>query len=284
MIDFLVIGGGAAGFFSAICFKENNPNLRVVLLEKTNSLLSKVRVSGGGRCNVTHNCFEPKELVKNYPRGGRELLGPFHSFNPTHMIAWLKSKGVDLHIEKDGRMFPTTNSSQTIIDCFINEAKKLGVEVHLKSDIVSIEHGSNFLLTTKKEEKYEAKSLLLATGSSKVGHKLAQDLGHTIDPLLPSLFTFNTPSSPLLHLSGIALLDVELRVEKMKQRGPALLTHFDLVGPQLLNFQLGSRLNYLPKIINRLSPLIGFQISVKTKFLLSYWILKTVLKIGKSLI
>ncbi|MDN3505288.1 MAG: NAD(P)/FAD-dependent oxidoreductase [Rhabdochlamydiaceae bacterium] len=230
-VDFLIIGAGAAGVFAAICIKQRNPNFRVVVLEKTNSPLAKVRVSGGGRCNVTHNCFNPRELVKNYPRGAKELLGPFYTFNPTHMIEWLKNKGVELHIENDNRMFPVTNSSQTIIDCLLSEAKKLDVELILKCDVVAVLKENDFLVTTKKDDQYLAKSLLLATGSNKLGHNIALHLGHTIDPLLPSLFTFNTPSSPLLSLSGISLPDVELKVEKKSQRGPLLLTHFGFSGP-----------------------------------------------------
>lgn len=233
----LVIGGGAAGFFAALAARQANPEAQVVLLEKSAVVLAKVRVSGGGRCNVTHSCFDPRLLTQHYPRGHRELLGPFHRFQPRDTIAWFEERGALLKTEKDGRMFPVTDSSQTIIDCLTHEARKLGVEVRLKQKIETIEKNpSGFRVVLQVEEPLLASALILATGSSQDGHHWAQDLGHTITPLAPSLFTFNIPHSPLAHLSGIAVdpVTVTLPEAKLSQRGPLLITHFGLSGPAVL--------------------------------------------------
>lgn len=230
--DLIVIGGGAAGFFAAITAKRLHPHAQVTLLEKSAVLLSKVRVSGGGRCNVTHSCFDPALLVKNYPRGEKELLGPFHRFQPSDTQKWFESRGVSLKTEKDGRMFPVTDSSSTIIDCLLKEAKELGVTVLLRQNISHIEKtpdgfqiGSHF-----------TKRLLLATGSSAQGHLFAEQLGHTITPSVPSLFTFNVPNSPLKELSGIAvpLARPSLPIASLEYEGPLLITHFGFSGPAIL--------------------------------------------------
>jgi predicted Rossmann fold flavoprotein len=233
----LVIGGGAAGFFAALAAKGANPHAQVVLLEKSAVLLAKVRVSGGGRCNVTHNCFDPKLLTQNYPRGNRELLGPFHRFQPRDTIAWFEARGVELKTEKDGRMFPITDSSQTIIDCLTREAHELGVEIRLKQKIEKIEKcPGGFQVFLADQEPLFATALVLATGSGKEGHAWAHALGHTIVEPVPSLFTFNIPNSPLAHLSGIAVdpVTVTLPEAKLSQTGPLLITHFGLSGPAVL--------------------------------------------------
>ena len=234
--DLIVIGGGAAGFFAALSAKKANPFAKILILEKTAQLLSKVRVSGGGRCNVTHNCFDPKEFIKNYPRGSKELLGPFTRFSPKDTIEWFESRGVKLKAEEDGRIFPITDSSQTIIDCLINEAQKLGVEIQTQTRIETInkEH-DHFLLQGEKGEM-RASKLVLATGSSPQGHAWAKGLGHTIEPLIPSLFTFHSPTSPLLELSGVSVEDAEVRLEgrTVRQRGPLLITHFGFSGPAII--------------------------------------------------
>jgi predicted Rossmann fold flavoprotein len=232
--DLIVVGGGAAGVFAAIIAKERNAATRVAILEKTATLLAKVRVSGGGRCNVTHNQLDPKELVKNYPRGNKELLGPFHTFGPKETIKWFEDHGVPLKAEADGRMFPVTNSSQTIIDCLLFEAKKLGVEIHLQTKIESIQKGFEILL--KNGEKLQTKSLLLATGSSKEGHEFAKSFGHTIIPPIPSLFTFNVPNFALEPLSGVALPNARIQIvsRKRAEEGPLLITHFGFSGPAAL--------------------------------------------------
>lgn len=237
MYDFIVIGGGAAGVFAAIQAKIAYPEAKVALLEKSAVLLSKVRVSGGGRCNVTHSCFDPKELVKHYPRGEKELIGPFHRFQPQNTIAWFEERGVKLKTESDGRMFPTTDSSETIIHCLTSEMQKLGVEVHFRQRIeaITFENGQ-FCLKRKETEALYTHNLLLATGSSAEGYGWAEKLGHTTQKPVPSLFTFNVPTSPLKELSGISLEDVQLELKgcSMMQRGPLLLTHFGFSGPAAL--------------------------------------------------
>jgi predicted Rossmann fold flavoprotein len=229
-IDFLIIGGGAAGFFGALAAKRANPLATVVLLEKTAVFLSKVRVSGGGRCNVTHACFEPAPFSKHYPRGEKELLGPFHRFQAKDTVEWFESRGVSLKIEADGRMFPTTDSSETIIECLVSEAQKLGVDIRLRARVNSIRKEQDHFVVND----LTAKKLLLATGSSSEGYAFAQSLGHTIVDPVPSLFTFNVPDSPLSELSGVAVEKVEIRVGEYAQVGPLLITHFGFSGPAAL--------------------------------------------------
>ncbi len=232
MLKVIVIGGGAAGFFSALVHKESHPEDEVVILEKTRQLLSKVRISGGGRCNVTHSCFEPKELIKNYPRGSIELLGPFNRFQPQDTLAWFEKRGVKLKTEEDGRMFPVTDSSETIIQCFLKEAAKLKIVIKLESAVEKIEPG--FTLTLKNGESLQADKVILATGSNPNGHLLAKSLGHTIVDPVPSLFSFNCPTSPLLDLSGISLQKVRVKLGKMVTEGPMVLTHWGFSGPAIL--------------------------------------------------
>ncbi len=256
--DVLVIGGGAAGFFAALSAKMAFPQTKVAILEKSAVLLSKVRISGGGRCNVTNACFDPILLSKNYPRGEKELLGPFHAFQPRDTMEWFQTRGVDLKIEADGRVFPVSNNSETIIQCLVEEAKKLGVEIFLKQRIEAIE---------KKPEGFVihrmlAKKVILATGSSKDGHTWAQALGHSIVPGVPSLFTFNVPSSPLLELSGRSFEKVKISIcdTAFSQEGPLLLTHFGFSGPAALklsawsarylfekNYQVKLKIDWLPE-------------------------------------
>ncbi len=237
MYDLIVIGGGAAGIFAAISAKTAHPDSRVVLLEKSGVLLSKVRISGGGRCNVTHGCFDPRTLVKNYPRGEKELIGPFHRFQAQQTIDWFESRGVKIKIEEDGRAFPTTDQSQTIIDCLLTEAKNLGVEILLRQKIDRISKTeSGFLIDRKEAEPLTSSHLLLATGSSPEGFKWAEELGHTIQKPVPSLFTFNSPTSSLKVLSGISINPVEVQIlgTSRIQRGPLLITHFGFSGPAVL--------------------------------------------------
>jgi hypothetical protein len=230
--DLIVIGGGAAGIFAALAAKNAHPQLSVLILEKTAVLLSKVKVSGGGRCNVTHACFDPKELVKNYPRGSKELLGPFHRFQPRDTIEWFETRNVFLKTESDGRMFPITDRSETIIECLLSEAKKLGIEIRVRTRVQTIRPG--FVLELQEGEVLQCKKLVLATGSSGEGHAWAEGLGHTIQKPVPSLFTFNVPTSPLKELSGIAFAPVKLEVEGLTQTGPLLITHFGFSGPAAL--------------------------------------------------
>lgn len=236
VLKLVVIGGGAAGFFAAITAKAICPNLSVIILEKTAQFLSRVRISGGGRCNVTHSCFDPKILVKNYPRGSRELLGPFYAFQPKDMIDWLKLRGVELKTEEDGRMFPVSDSSATIIDCFMKEAKDLGVETAPLTKIEKIiSNDPGFSLITTKEE-IEADYILLATGSSALGFEFAKNFEHTIKEPVPSLFTFNIPNFELSELSGVSMPNATVSFKKGKysQNGPLLITHFGFSGPAAL--------------------------------------------------
>jgi predicted Rossmann fold flavoprotein len=237
MLPIVIIGGGAAGFFGAINVKLINPHVPVILVEKTQQLLAKVRISGGGRCNVTHSCFDAKELTKNYPRGSKELLGPFTRFQPKDTIAWFEERGVILKTEDDGRMFPTTDNSETIINCLVSEAKRLGVEILNGFGVEEIKKtDSKFVVTFGEKPAIECQKILLATGSNKKIYTILEQFGHTIQPLVPSLFTFNSPTSPLNELSGISIEKVELSLEnsKLKQTGPFLITHFGFSGPAVL--------------------------------------------------
>ncbi len=235
--DLVIIGGGAAGIFAALSAKEAHPSLSVTLLEKSAVFLSKVRVSGGGRCNVTHACFDPQKLVQNYPRGGKELLGAFHRFQPQDTIAWFEKRSVKLKTEADGRMFPVTDSSQTIIDALLKESERLGVNFQTRQHIITIFHTEGeFHIQFRDGTTLRTKALILATGSSPDGYRLAESLGHTIQPPVPSLFTFNVPTSRLAVHSGVAVQSVTVTVPAagMKQTGPLLITHFGFSGPAVL--------------------------------------------------
>lgn len=234
---FVIIGGGAAGIFAAITAAELDPHAHVIVLEKTRQLLAKVRISGGGRCNVTHSAFDPKLLVQHYPRGNNELLGPFHRFQPKDTIDWFLKRNVRLKTEEDGRMFPTTDSSETIASCLLAEARRLNVEIRLEQKIEKIEKkDEGFLITLEEEKRLSCDKLLIATGSFPQGHEFARAFGHTIVSPVPSLFTFNVPTSPLLDLSGIAVPDAIVRIQgtAWKQRGPVLITHWGFSGPAAL--------------------------------------------------
>ncbi|MBD1861433.1 MULTISPECIES: NAD(P)/FAD-dependent oxidoreductase [Trichocoleus] len=236
----LVIGGGAAGFFGAIACAEAHPHAQVMLLEAGRQLLPKVRISGGGRCNVTHACFDPAVLTQYYPRGGKALRGAFTRFQPRDMIAWLDQHGVELKTEADGRMFPTTDDSETIVDCFIHAAKAAGVEIRTGVPVAEITRlDSGFEVALKSGQTLSCDRLLLTTGSSPQGYQLAKQLGHKVAPPVPSLFTFNV-SDPRLHdLAGVSASSVRVRLrtsndEQFEQSGPLLITHWGLSGPAVL--------------------------------------------------
>lgn len=228
----IVIGGGAAGIFAALAAKR--PDTQVIVLERSSQLLGKVKISGGGRCNVTTSIQDPKELIKNYPRGHREMLGPFMRFGPKDTVAWFEARGVKLKVERDGRMFPETNQSQTIINCLLDEAKKLGVEIRTQAVIESISRSGDGFAIKLSDSTLHADKLILATGSHPLGHNLAKSLGHTVTPLVPSLFTFNCPESVLLDLPGIVVPDAQITVGPFTQRGPVLTTHWGFSGPATL--------------------------------------------------
>lgn len=233
----VVIGGGAAGYFSAINIAEKVKGSKVIILEKTTKSLSKVKVSGGGRCNVTHACFVPKELSKYYPRGEKELLGPFHSFMTGDTIAWFSERGVDLKMEEDGRMFPVSNSSQTIIDCFQKEVMRYGVDVRMSTEVQQVVNvNEGFELITNKG-KLNADAVVLAIGgNSKLKHyEWIKELGHSIVNPLPSLFTFNLKKHASNQLMGLALdANVKIVGTKYEEYGPVLFTHWGMSGPGIL--------------------------------------------------
>jgi predicted Rossmann fold flavoprotein len=260
-----IVGGGAAGFFAAITCAEAAPGVPIVVLEKSHQFLSKVRISGGGRCNVTHACFDPRELANRYPRGGKALISPFQKFQPRDTIDWFERRGVRLKTEPDGRMFPTTDSSETIVNCLTEAARAAGVSLWSKKGVESLarREGGGFLITLEGGETLEADCVLLATGGARTesGGSLASSLGHTLETPVPSLFTFEVEVPWVRQLAGVALPDVEVTVPeiKLKERGPVLLTHWGLSGPGVLRlsawgarslFDLGYRftvhLNWFP--------------------------------------
>lgn len=234
--DIVIIGGGAAGFFAAINIAEHYPNLSVVILERGKEGLQKVKISGGGRCNVTHAEFIPSELVLNYPRGEKELLGPFHTFMTGDTVAWFEEHGVELKIEDDGRMFPVSNSSQTIIDCFLNEAKKHKVEVFYNHAVKAMTAGENDFSIETSQGIIECDKLVVATGSNPKIWKLLEDLGHTIVQPIPSLFTFDIKDQRIKEIPGVVAKDVEVKVigTDLVSEGPLLITHVGMSAPAIL--------------------------------------------------
>lgn len=234
-----IIGGGAAGFFAAINIAEKiklyNINARVIIFESSQHVLRKVKISGGGRCNVTHNQFDPKLLAKNYPRGFRELIGPLHSFGPQDTVEWFSQRGVKIKSEEDGRMFPVTNNSQTIIDCFLNLAHKNKVQILTKTKVLKV---TNDLCILTPTNEYKCDYIVIATGSTKTSYKIAQDLGHKITPLAPSLFSFKISHPLLKDMQGISFKNIKLSIKlenkKFEQEGPMLITHWGLSGPAIL--------------------------------------------------
>lgn len=239
MFDVLIVGGGAAGFFTAVNLKEEAPQLRVAILERSKQVLSKVKVSGGGRCNVTHAVFEPKELATYYPRGSKELLGPFHRFMTGDTMGWFETRGVPLKIEEDGRIFPISDSSQSIIDCLTHAAEEAGIEVLLQQTVKAIEkHDQGFLVTTSKET-FECVQLVLTPGSSPQVWKMLEEEGHTIVAPVPSLFTFNIKHALLEGLAGLSTPGLVRVVDGagktvLEDGGPILITHWGLSGPAVL--------------------------------------------------
>lgn len=269
-IRVFVIGGGAAGFFGAIaCAEKLGPAGDVTIYEATAHPLAKVRVSGGGRCNVTHACFEPRELVKRYPRGGRELLGAFHRWQPRDTVSWFESRGVTLKTEEDGRMFPVTDDSATIVDCLMRAAEFAGVRIVTslgvrKVERIARETGSEFWLTLTDGSNARCERLLIATGGNRAsaGFAIAHALGHTIEPLVPSLFTFHIDDARLIGLSGLSVeaASVQVAGTKLVANGPLLITHWGLSGPAILKLsawgarELAGRNYEFPLAVNFVPP------------------------------
>lgn len=234
--DVIIVGGGAAGFFAAINIGEQNPDLKIAILEKSKEVLSKVKISGGGRCNVTHAEFVPNELAKNYPRGEKELRDPFHSFCSGDTIEFFEKRGVELKIEEDGRMFPVTDSSQTIIDCFLNEVKKMGIVVLKSTSVNKVQAGTDDAWNVETNKGFFAcKKLLIATGSSPKVWNIIKNLGHTVVSPVPSLFTFNINDRRIKDLPGLSsVASVKIPGTKLSAEGPLLITHWGLSGPGVL--------------------------------------------------
>lgn len=262
----VVAGGGAAGFFAAIACAEAAPGLEVSLFEKGPQFLSKVRVSGGGRCNVTHACFDAREFAAHYPRGERELIAPLQRFQASDTVAWFQSRGVKLKTERDGRMFPVTDSAQTIIDCLLSAASAAGVRLHLNRGVDSATKRPDgaFDLKLSDGETLACGCLLLATGGCRAPAlgQLAVSLGHSLEPPVPSLFTFHIDTPWLRELAGVSVEAVEATVPgtRLSETGALLLTHWGLSGPAILrlsawgaralhrlNYRFPLRLNWLPR-------------------------------------
>jgi len=245
MNNVVIIGGGAAGYFTAINAKENNPELDIIILEIGKDVLQKVKISGGGRCNVTHACFEPKELVKFYPRGEKELLGPFHQFMTGDTFEWFDNKGVPLKIEDDNRVFPEANTSQAIIDCFQKLVEKLKIKVFTNHGVNSVSHQENKWIINTKSQVFEADKLVIAAGSSKKVWQLCESLDHAIIAPVPSLFTFNINDKRLLDLLGTSVPNATVKISntKLEASGPLLITHWGMSGPAVLKLSaFGARI------------------------------------------
>ncbi len=282
----IVIGGGAAGFFGAIACAEADPSTRVSILEAGRESLTKVRISGGGRCNVTHACFDPAELVQHYPRGSRALRGPFSRFQPGDTVGWFEDRGIALKTEGDGRMFPVTDDSATIVNCLQKAAGQAGVELRTGCAVTEVkifepedkadsepdfeachelDREPGFEVMLKSGQTLICDRLLLATGSSPQGHRIAKSLGHTIAPIAPSLFTFNIPEPALKKLAGVSVPNAQVKViangTKLEQSGPLLITHWGMSGPAVLKlsawgardlkecrYEAKLRVNWLPEL------------------------------------
>jgi predicted Rossmann fold flavoprotein len=273
--EVVVIGGGAAGFFGAI-HAAQSAHTHVTLLEAGRQPLAKVRVSGGGRCNVTHHCFEPSQLVQNYPRGGKALRGAFSRFQPINVVRWFNQEGVKLKTEADGRMFPITDDSETIVEALMFAAKKACVHLRTNVLVQKIEYLSDrkFVVILKNGEHIICDRLLLATGSSPSGYAIARSLGHDLEPPVPSLFTFNIKDSKLHELAGVSVNPATVKLisaastdkkkssrNPLEQSGALLITHWGLSGPAVLklsawaarelhecNYQTKLAVNWIPSL------------------------------------
>ncbi|HNE49863.1 MAG TPA: NAD(P)/FAD-dependent oxidoreductase [Chitinophagales bacterium] len=264
LYDLLVIGGGAAGFFAAIVAAEQKPGLKIAILEQGNEVLGKVKISGGGRCNVTHACFDVKDLIQYYPRGQKELQPIFYRFNCENTIEWFKEKGVKLKTENDGRVFPITDSSQTIINCFLAQIEKHQIKIIKQAKVLNITKAQNFTVHFN-QDFLSAQKIIIATGSNTSIWKLLQNMGHSIVLPVPSLFTFNIKSELLKGLEGVSLhlVQLHLHTTKISSNGALLITHTGLSGPAILklsafaarilqekNYQFKLEINWLNESID----------------------------------
>lgn len=261
----MVIGGGAAGFFCAVNAARLNPSLEVIILEKSSKLLSKVKVSGGGRCNVTHACFSIADMVKRYPRGANFLKKAFHRFFTHDTIAWFKERGVELKTEEDGRMFPVTDSSQTIIDCLMREANRYGVEIRMMSEVGSLKSEERqFKIELSDLRHLTSDFVCVACGGYPKSSQFEwlRALGHSISEPVPSLFTFNMPGHPITQLMGVSVPEAQVKIAgaKLEAKGPLLITHWGMSGPVILrlsawgarelaagNYRFTAIVNWLPE-------------------------------------
>jgi hypothetical protein len=271
-LPLFILGGGAAGFMAAITAAESAPARKVILLEKSRQPLVKVRISGGGRCNVTHADFDPAELIHAYPRGGRELRGPFTRFGPRETVAWFAQRGVRLKTEADGRMFPITDESETVVNGLLDAARQAGVELQTQVEVTQIDRtAAGFELTLRNGSRFVGARLLLATGSNARGYEWARAFGHTLEPPIPSLFTFQIHDSRLRGLAGVSVSDAHLQLADapLDARGPLLITHWGLSGPAALKLsawaarELHTRHYHADVLINWLPHLTHSQLQHK---------------------
>jgi predicted Rossmann fold flavoprotein len=266
--DLVVIGGGAAGFYAALHVAEKKSDTRIVILERSSKLLAKVKVSGGGRCNVTHHCLNPIELAHHYPRGEKALKYLFKKYNVQHVIDWFEEKGIHLKTEEDGRMFPITNNSQTIIDCFLREARKQDIVIEKNAFVMKIEPKMNagFTLLLEDGRKFQAKKVLVATGGNPKLEAYAwlEGLGHRVIAPRPSLFTFNDSEKKFVDLMGISVPDAAVKIAGSHycNEGPMLITHWGLSGPAVLRLSAWAA-EYLSSIRYHFTALVSWIGKVK---------------------
>jgi hypothetical protein len=239
MYNLIVVGGGAAGFFGAIQAAEQKPGMKILILEKTSRVLAKVRISGGGRCNVTHHEFNAGKLAQHYPRGEKALKQLFRRFQAKDVVTWFESKGVKLKVEDDGRMFPATDSSSTIINCFLQEAQRHHIEIELNEEVIRLEKANQSpVVVTSAGKNINTQQVLVAMGghANPKAYQWLKDAGHTITPTVPSLFTLNDPSRRYKHLMGVSVPDASVKITgtKFSSRGPILITHWGLSGPAVI--------------------------------------------------